>query len=87
MVAKTVCVRSLRAPHHLIAILETKIWQKVDNLEPVYFGNFDIDEKKFRAFERTTYSLFHSHVNLFRLGYNSTFFFFFSFFSSITIYF
>ena len=73
-------------------ILQTENGQKVDEFEPIYLGNSDIDQKRFAVFEHT--------INRFSFGYIylpylktiflvlHLFFTFFRFFlSSVAIYF
>ena len=44
---------SLGAPSHMTKILQAEDWQKVDEFEPIYLGNYNIEEKWFVVFEHT----------------------------------
>ena len=73
---------SLGAPGHVIKILHAENGQKVDKFEPIYLGNYDIDEKCLVIFLRAINHLSFGDVHLPQFEYHFSCFvsFFFLFF-------
>ena len=78
---KDICVASLGAPSHVIAIPEAENWQKEHNFEPVYL---DVDKKRL-WFLNTLLNIFLMIMFIYS-ALNKIFPYFFLF-SSIAIYF
>ena len=74
------CKSSLGALGHVIKILPAKNGYKVDEFEPIYLINSNIDEKWFLVFERTINHLSFGNVRLLQLDYQYYFSCFLSFF-------
>ena len=51
-------VHEFEGAGHVTSILPAENWQKVDEFEPIYLDNTDIDEKRFVIFEHTIKHLF-----------------------------
>ena len=62
---------------HVTKILQVKSGQKVDDFEPIYLGNYDIDEKRFVISEHTINCLSFGYVRLPQPEYYFSSFFFF----------